>query len=281
VELAVGIDVGLSAKRPSAGAVILDRASQTIAAGSRPRVDNAQGVADYVVAQIARLEPSSVICVIDGPFAPALAPAKVRFVERFFSSGPFASTPPNRGLKLRVMPAPTAAGSQFLASTRLIVDRLVRAGYTEMKLAGSTASGNVVEIFPTIFMAALLPPHPYQGKRGKHTDELWLKLIGESALNGVARVCPGLHPYQSLIALVESSKVGQLHDLRAAAISAIAADWFAASPPGSGTSSATMFIGHSTEYGFLLPPRTSCDDAFLAMLETHWRNTGGLPLTWI
>lgn len=280
MELAVGLDVGLSARRRSAGTVVLDRATKTIATGSRPLVADAQGAIRFVLAEIARLKPSTVVFVVDGPFAPALPPSKVRFVEKFFMRGPFASAPPDGGPKLRLMPAPTAAGSAFLASTRLVVDALVAAGHTEMKLAGSTVTGNIVEIFPTIFMAALLPPHAYQGTRGEHTDDLWLKLIGRSALNGIVRASPALHPYKSLIAWTES-RMGQLHDLRAAAISAIAADWFAASPPGSSARSATMFFGHPAEYGFLFPPRRSSDAGFLAMLDAHWSEAGGPPLAWI
>ncbi len=281
MELAVGIDVGLSARRQSVGTVILDRATKTIAEGSRLIVADVNGVTRFVLAEMTRLKPSTVVFVIDGPFASGLPPSRVRLVERFFMSGPFASVPPNGGLKLRLMPAPTAAESAFLTSTRLVVDALISAGHTEMKLAGGTVTGNIIEIFPTLFLAARLRPYAYLGERGEHTDDLWLKLIGHSALNYATPACPDLDPYEPLIAQVESSNVGQRHDLRSAAISAIAADWFAAFPPSSGSYGACMLIGHPLEYGFLFPPRRSCDEAFLTMLDAHWSVAGGLPLVWI
>ena len=128
------------------------------------------------------------------------------------------------------MPGPTAAGSTFLASTRTVVDALVSVGHSEAVLSGSTVAGSTIEIFPTIFMAALLPPHEYVGKRGEHTDDLWLKLIGAAPVDEVAAPRPVLAPYGTVIAAVEQSPWGDRHELRAAAISAIAADWFGGFP---------------------------------------------------
>jgi len=232
------------------------------------------------VAELQRLRPLNVTCVVDGPFAAATHPLKVRFIEKFFMTGPFAATPIRGGANLRLMPAPTADTSKFLASTRLIVNALVAVGYPEMKMSAAGVAGDVLEIFPTLFMASLLPPHPYTGPRGQHTDDLWLKLVGRSTLNGIVRTHPSLRPYGSLISRVESSNSDELHDLRAAAISAIAAHWLAVAPPGCGEGNALMLIGHPVECGFLLPSRSACDPLFFAMLETHWLAAGGYGLVW-
>ncbi len=186
---------------------------------------------------------------------------KVRSVERFFMSGPFASTPAS-GVRLRLSPAPTPVGSKFLASTRRFVDALRSLGFSTMSVSGSGLNGDVVEIFPTLFMAALLPPQAYTGSRSSHSDDLWLRLIGRGPTPGAVR--PALSPYATLFSLVEGSALRDRHDLRAAAISAIAADWYASQP-------SVMFVGHATELGFVLPPRAVCDPAFLAVLSTHWQ----------
>jgi hypothetical protein len=218
---------------------------------------------------------------VDGPFAPALPPSKVRFIERFFMRGPFAAAPPDGGPKVRLMPAPTGATSMFLRATRIVVDALISSGQTEAKIAGPTLRGSVIEIFPTIFMAGLLTPHSYLGRRGDHTDDLWLKLTGCLALNGVVQASPVLAPYDALITQVESAISNSLHELRAATISAIAADWVATFPPGSGGPTPTTYIAHPVEGGFLLPPRAFCDAMFLAMLDAHWANAAARDLVWI
>jgi hypothetical protein len=269
MHIAVGVDVGYSANRQSTASVILDRDTKRVAKGSELRVGNTSQVVEFVLAEIDRLQPVNVAAVVDGPFACATPPAKARSIERFFGSGPFASMPPKGGARLRLMPGPTAAGSTFLASTRTVVDALVSVGHSEAVLSGSTVAGSTIEIFPTIFMAALLPPHEYVGKRGEHTDDLWLKLIGAAPVDEVAAPRPVLAPYGTVIAAVEQSPWGDRHELRAAAISAIAADWFGGFPPGAGGATASVYIMHPTEGGFLMPPRPFCDPQFLAMIDAH------------
>ncbi len=281
MDLAVGIDVGFSAKRASSGAVIIDRASKTFAPGSAPRVGGLHEVVQFVVAEIDRLKPSSLVSAVDGPFAGAMPPRKARSIERLFMSGPFAAAPPNGGSKLRLMPAPTAESSEFLKATRLAVDALATLGQIELKVAGCSVIGDVIEIFPTLFLSALLRPHAYSGKRGEHTDDLWLKLIGSSALNGVVTTSAVLAPYAALSAKIESAPHNERHDLRAAAISAIAADMFAAFPPAPNSLASTSYIAHAVEGGFVLPPRALFDAQFLHMLEEHWVDSKNLDLVWL
>jgi hypothetical protein len=281
MHLAIGVDVGYSANRRSTASVILDRDTKRLAEGSKLRVGGTAQVVEFVLAEIDRLQPLSVAAVVDGPFACAAPPAKARFIERFFGSGPFASVPAKGGASLRLMPGPTAAGSTFLASTRTVVDGLISVGRSEVVLSGSAVAGNIIEIFPTIFMAALLPPHEYVGKRGEHTDDLWLKLIGAIPLDGVAAARPVLAPYDRVIAAVEQAPWRDRHELRAAAISAIAADWFGGSPPGSGGEMPSVYITHPTEGGFLMPPRAFCDPRFLALIDAHRASSGIQNLIWL
>jgi len=179
------------------------------------------------------------------------------------------------------MPASTAVGSKFLTNTLATVNALVAAGHLAMTVGGNALSGNVVEIFPTVFMASLLPPHEYSGIRNRHTDDLWLKLIGRLAVRSTQCFCPALIPYANLVKAVEDCPPADLHDVRTAAISAIAADWFASSPPGSGSVQAAGFIGHFDELGFLLPPRAWLDPVFLTMLSEHWTKLGDSNLVWL
>jgi hypothetical protein len=280
VELAVGIDVGFSAGRRSTGVVVLDRSTKAVVKGSQPQVCTGKDAVALVCTEMVGLNPTAVVVVVDGPFAGAEPPAKVRRIERFFGSGPFASTPPNGAARLRLMPAPTKSGSPFLASTRNIVDALRAAGHQELTLTSAGLTGTVIEIFPTIFMASLLPPHAYMGERDDHTDDLWEKLIGSSPLHGTSQMCNPLGRYDSLIADIENASWGDRHDLRAAAISAIAADWFASLPPSTGKSTAATYIAHATEGGFLMPPRALCDPEFLAIIDGHRATSSVSGLTW-
>jgi hypothetical protein len=274
MDLAIGIDVGFSASRRSTGVVILDRQTKDVASGSRPVVDTATLATAFVCSEIARLKPATVTACVDGSFAPALPGTKVRLVERFFMSGPFSS-----GSGLRLSPAPTPAGSRFLATTVAILAALRAVGLSPMTVSATSVAGDVVEVFPTLFMAALLPPLAYLGTRSRHTDDLWLRLIGHGP-TPTGALHPSLAPYAALVRTVESSARRDLHDLRTAAVSAIAADWFAR-PTVAGTAT-TMFIGEQTELGFVLPPRPSCDPTFLAMLSSHWTaRAAALPgLVW-
>jgi len=278
VDIAVGIDVGFSQVRRSTGVVILDRATKAVANESVPVVRDAEGALTFVFSEMRRLNPRTATFCVDGSFAAASNSAKVRLVEQFFMRGPFASS---ARLRLRLSPWPTAPTSKFLASTRRVVVALQAAGHRPLTLTSSRVSGNVVEIFPTIFMASLLPPHAYVGSRNRHSDELWLALIGKCPVLGTLRVCPALSPYVSFINAIEARPRGELHDLRAAAISAIAADWFATAPPGASGQSATTFIGHPAEMGFLLPALSVFDPDFLRMMQAHWASAGGPPLVWI
>lgn len=281
MDLAIGIDVGFKATGRSTGVVILDRSTQMLAAGSKLNVSSGAGALSFVLGEIQRLKPASAIFCIDGPFAPAQPGAKVRLVERFFMSGPFGSTPPPKGLGLRISPAPTSQTSKFLASTRLLVNTLVAAGVAHMTVAPPTVTGDIIEIFPTIFMAALLPLQAYTGSRSAHTDEQWLKLIGAAPASGFSTIHPALAPYHALVTAVEASPKGDLHDLRTAAMSAIAADWYAAAPPGSQKPNSTVFVGHLAEYGFILPPRSLWDPSFVTLMNGHQGVAGGPPLIWI
>ena len=275
MDLAVGIDVGFSASKRSTGVVILDRQTKDVASGSRAVVDTATLATAFVCSEVARLKPATVTGCVDGSFAAALPGTKARFVERFFMSGPFSSAS-----GLRLSPAPTPAGSRFLATTLTILASLRAVGLSSMTVSATSVTGNVVEIFPTIFMAALLPPLVYTGTRSGHTDGLWLRLIGHGS-TPTGALHPSLTPYAALVRTVESSARRDLHDLRTAAVSAIAADWFAGpTAPGTGT---TMFIGEQTELGFVLPPRPLCDPTFLALLSSHWTaRASSLPgLVWI
>jgi hypothetical protein len=273
MDLAVGIDVGFSETRRSTGVVLLDRQTKALAQGSRPLVDTATSATSFVIAEVARLKPRSVTACVDGSFAAALPGTKVRLVERFFMSGPFGSAG-----GLRLCPAPTPAGSRFLATTVTIVTALSTLGLATMGASATKVSGNVAEVFPTMFMAALLPPHTYAGSRSSHSDDLWVRLVGAGGRTPIA----ALAPYGRIARLIESAPRRELHDVRTAALSAIAADWFAEAPPGSGPT-ATTFVGHPIELGFILPPRHLFAPAFLSMMQTHWNaRAASLPgLAWI
>jgi hypothetical protein len=275
MDLAIGIDVGFSASKRSTGVVILDRQTKGVASGSKPIVDSATLATAFVCSEIARLKPSTVRACVDGSFAPAMPGTKVRLVERFFMSGPFSSRS-----GLRLSPAPTPPSSLFLATTLKILAALRKMGLNSMTVSATSVIGDVVEIFPTLFMAALLPPVVYVGTRSHHTDELWLRLIGQGPAPTGA-IHPSLTRYAALVLTVESAARRDRHDLRTAAVSAIAADWFAGpTVPGFGT---TMFLGEPTELGFVLPSRSQCDPTFLAMLSSHWTaRASSLPgLVWV
>lgn len=275
MDLAIGIDVGFSASKRSTGIAIIDRQTKDVASGSRLLVDTASNATAFVCSELARLKPTSVTACVDGSFAPALPGTKVRLVERFFMSGPFSS-----GAGLRLSPAPTPAGSRFLATTVTILAALRALGLGSMTVSGANVTGDVVEIFPTMFMAALLPPLAYTGTRSRHTDDLWLRLIGRGS-PPTGALHRSLAQYASLVRTVEGSARRDLHDLRTAAISAIAADWSAG--PAATSTKATMFIGESTELGFVLPHRPLCDPTFLALLSAHWTSRArSLPrLVWL
>jgi hypothetical protein len=142
-----------------------------------------------------------------------------------------------------------------------------------MQVTPNAVTGDILEIFPTLFMAALLPPSPYCGRRNRHTDDLWSSLLGQKAPNTSGHAVQPLRPYSNLIKAIAARPRRDQHELRAAAVSAIAADWCAQAGPGTGAGTATTFFGHPAEYGFIMPPRAWCDQQFLAMLDAHWASS--------
>lgn len=276
MDVAVGIDVGFSAAKRSTGVVILDRSTRTIADGSRIAVATAADALRFVRTELRRLEPTTVTFCVDGPFAAALPGSGARHVERFFARGPFASAASPR---MRLSPAPTGQGSPFLAATSAIVDGLRAEGFQPATLANARLSGDIIEIFPTIFLGSLLPPHGYSGKRNAHTDDLWAKAIGVNPAGTAAAVRVGLFsPFDALISAVEAAPPADRHDARMAAVCAIAAD---AAAGRSSNVSAIGFIGHPVEHGFVMPPRASIDAAFAKVMDDHWQRAGGAPLVWL
>lgn len=282
LKLAVGIDVGFSASKRSTGVAVIDRATRTVVSEGL-FVDTSAEATRRLLKLLGSMNAESVHFAIDGPFASAVAPTRMRLVERFFSSGPFASAPSGGRPALRLMPANTPMGSPFLASTRTIADALVGQSHREARLltGAKLSPGNLVEIFPTVFMAMLLPPHAYNGDRGEHTDDLWNRLVFSA---GPARLAPiaCLRDYVSLIEAVELAAASDRHDLRAAAVSAIAADWHAGGACEVGNKQAISFMGTSDEFGFLLPPREKMDPTFAALLDEHWSHRPhGLSWTFV
>jgi hypothetical protein len=271
MDLAIGIDIGYSSAKKTNGVVIIDRTTGTLPKGTNLFVGNKEAAVAHVRNELSRLQPKSSVVCIDGSFAPGEINDKVRLAERFFMSGPFASSG-ERSRRMRIGPAPTAAGSTFLRVTTEIIDALIEGDplhHKRMHIQQAAHGqpelvGNVIEIFPTLFMASLLDPHPYDRDRSKHSDDLWGKLGGHQHLT----------PYNALRTAVESEVgVARKHDLRAAAISAIAADWCAGGQ--------IDFIGHPGELGFVLPGEDRMNAAFRTMLTAHWEDSGGPPLLWL
>jgi hypothetical protein len=276
MKLAVGIDVGWTASKSSTGVVILDRRSKSFAPDSVPIVNQLARALDWLEWTLDALEPEHVTFCVDGPFAKPADGSGARLVERFFSSGPFWSGAPR---KLRLSPAPTGAESTFLRSTKGVLDRLEKRGHSRMSLTPAAARGEIVEIFPTLFIAAMLPPYEYKGSRRHHSDDLWSRLIAGAHAGPAHRSF--LQTYASVISDIEAANHRDRHDLRAAAISAIAADWYADAPPGSPSATAMTFIGHPAELGFLLPPASLFNQHFLALLTNHWNGRGDGELSWV
>lgn len=271
MDLAIGIDVGFSLSRKTTGVVILNRKTGMLPQETQLVVETAEKSVAYVNSEIRRLKPKSAVFCLDGPFASGDNGGDSRHVERYFTCGPFASSGA-ASLHMRIGPAPTAGDNHFLQVTAEIINALsiedpqhrqkmniVNAAHGQPVL-----NGNIIEIFPTLFMAALFPPHPYVGTRNAHTDILWHELGGHQHLI----------PYNELRAAVEEEEgVSRRHDLRAAATSAIAADWYAGGH--------IDFIGHPGELGFVLPGEDKMNAAFRAMLVAHWEARGGPPLLWL
>jgi hypothetical protein len=269
LDLAVGIDVGFSEAKRSTGVAIVERATRQVAPGSSIIVDTAVAASAYLDSELSRLQPRSATFGVDGPFAPATSGSKVRHVERFFMSGPFASSAMPG---LRLSPAPTGHNSVFLRQTRAVLAVIAKNGYAISRFIGTALVGAAIEIFPTLYMASLLPPHPYSGSRSQHTDDLWNRLT-------VSSLHPFLVPYLQVISAAAALPRSLQHDASMAALCAIAADVTAANPVGTSKGAAT-FIGEPAEHGFILPPRTCVDSQFAAMLTQHWNSRGGPPLWW-
>ena len=269
LDLAVGIDVGFSGAKRSTGVAIVDRATRQVAPGSSIIVDTAVAASAYLDSELSRLQPRSATFCVDGPFAPAASGRKVRHVERFFMSGPFASSAKPG---LRLSPAPTDRNSAFLRQTRVVLAAIGKRGYALSRFTGTALVGAAIEIFPTLYMASLLPPHPYFGSRSQHTDDLWNRLT-------VSTLHPFLVPYLQVISAAGALPRSLQHDASMAALCAIAADVTAANPVGT-SSSGAIFIGEPAEHGFILPPSICIDPQFFAMLTQHWNNRGAPPLCW-
>ena len=279
--------MGFSNYRRSTGVVIIDRATRMPAHGTTPVVTDGPGAVAAVVDATDRLQPSSTIVCVDGPFVgpharpPATQPPSSRLIERFFSSGPFAAVPPS-GRRLRLMPAPTRDGSRLLDATRAIVARLGKLELQEQCIVDGKVCGQVIEIFPSLFMGAMLPPRTYTGKRKDHSDDLWCRLFRVREYAGTKSKVPSpLDRYRELCGVVEAGRAADRHDLRTAAISAIAADLYAAARPGSHDSDAVTFIGTPDELGFILPPIRCWNPGFRRLVNDHWRAWSREKLLWL
>lgn len=274
MRIAVGVDVGFASRRTSAGLVVMDRDTKAVAVGTTPATLRLDELIAQLRKELAALPVTSASFVVDGPFAAALN-GRVRAVETFFQTGPFCSAPPDGAPKLRLMPAPTGRDSIFLAATRKVVEALGALGFEQFSVTRSGDGtrwewrGEVGETFPTMYMACLLEPHTYSGPRSTHSDDLWSKAaLGSRDEDGAsAPVVPFLLPYTSLIRQIERSPA-ERHDLRAAAVCAIAADGLAGSTSGEPSST---FFGNEDEHGFLLPPAQAWNDKFREVVEIHWR----------
>lgn len=261
MDCVVGIDVGHSTgDKATTGLVLLE-------CGSR-RVRIARPVATGSVRQTLSAslseEDNVSVAVVDGPLAPPCVLAKQRLCEQFLASGVFASSG-NDCRKLRLQPAPTREGCAFLVAASAVATTLASPPFNvpifvlEMPIRPS-----VVEIFPTVFMAALLPPRCYDGNRSNHTDHLWGELM--TCNNG--KPLRVLQPYGELLQAVEDQPgIKAKHEVRAAAVCAIAAHAVSVGVP-------FGFIGTAAEQGFLLPGTRDgkgwMDAEFRSLLDYAW-----------
>jgi hypothetical protein len=150
-------------------------------------------------------------------------------------------------------------GGKFVTSTLEVLEALSRMGVAPLNGLASRGDGTAVETFPTLFMATFLPPEPYTGKRSEHSDDLWTRLVTATRRSSASP----LIAYLPLMVEVEAASRCDLHDLRAAAVCAIAADLWG------GTDLPATFIGTVEEGGFLLPPVVWWDVQFRVLVEGH------------
>ena len=254
---------------------MLDGHSKTLAEGSRPFVERLGDACDFVSSELLRLRPGTACAVVDGPFLPADDGAKVRQVERLFQSGPFAATPLSK-IKLRINPASTSATSKFLVSTRSVLTALDASGLHPPGTPERGVLGPALEIFPTLFMASMLEPHAYEGKRREHTDALWRRWVQQHLLHADSP----LHPFSALIARADAAPPTQRHDMRMAVVCAIAACWHLERGATTASGCPAEFIGNAKEHGFLLPPADLWNASFRAMTVSHWEKSAPLGLEW-
>jgi hypothetical protein len=274
MECVIGIDIGHSTgNRATTGLVVLEceplhvRVAKPV---TRERVlreiQDHLGEGDIVA-----------VAVIDGPLAlPAVLPTQ-RLCEQFFATGAFASTG-GTSKHLRLQPAPTKRGSAFHRAATEVADALMASPYhlPKFQLHGAVQP-SVIEIFPTLFMAAMLPPTRYDGDRSAHTDTLWSDIVAEVTRGRL----PMLDPYLPLMQEVDKQSSDKArHEVRAAFICAIAAHAVR-----SGVSQG--FLGSSAEQGFLLPGtrdgRGWMNDDFRDLLHDAWerRPHSGAHLSWL
>lgn len=240
MDYVVGIDIGHSTgDRATTGLVVLKRDTLDVLI-AQPVVTN--GVGQALSASL-KDEGSIGVAVIDGPLAPPRVLRGQRLCEQLFSSGVFASSG-NDCRRLRLQPAPTRDGCSFLVAASAVANTLMSLPFNipqyhlELPIQPS-----VVEIFPTIFMAALLPPQCYNGSRSAHTDYLWTTLMTCNK----GKPLTVLQPYAKLLEAVENQPNNKAkHEVRSAAMCAIAAHAIAEGVP-------FGFIGTEAEQGFLMP----------------------------
>lgn len=261
MDCVVGIDIGHSSgNKPTTGLVLLEQAKV------RVRFAGPVGVDDIGAALAQNLSEGDRIntAVVDGPLAQPHVLRNQRLCEQFFSSGAFSSSG-KASLKLRLMPGPTGIDSRLLNAALSVANMLMSQPFNVPRFCfQAPVRPSVVEIFPTLFMAALLPPKPYDGNRGSHTDSLWAQLWGENS----GQPLPALNPYCQLQEAVQNQPNKKArHEVRAAAICAMAAH--AISVGGH-----FGFIGTADERGFLLPGTRDhlgwMHPEFYALLSEAW-----------
>ena len=257
----VGVDIGHSTNgKATTGIVVLESKTQKVRlAAAIP--SNEIGCR---LSEILEDGDKIVTAVIDGPLAAPQFLEKQRLCERFFSCGVFASTG-KECRKLRLQPAPTKAGGRFHVAATRVAEMLKLPPFSVPAFhLCAPIQPSIIEIFPTVFMASLLPPQRYEGIRSAHTDYLWAELL--KCNDG--KPMPVLQPYEELVQRVESltSKRAK-HEVRAAAICAIAAHAISSHKP-------LGFIGTNKEQGFLLPGTRDgngwMNDEFRGLLEHAW-----------
>lgn len=209
MDCVVGVDVGHSTgKQPTTGVAVLECGTLQV---RTVEVVAGRSVGSCISASL-RHDDRVAAAVIDGPLAPPCLLPKQRLCEQFLSRGIFASSGRlSRGLRLQ--PAPTKAGSPFLDAASALAAILMAPPFCVPAFSLRVPiRPSVIEIFPTLFMAALLPPERYDSDRSAHTDRLWASLMGCDD----GEPLPVLRPYEGLRQSVESqSSRAAKHEARA------------------------------------------------------------------